>query len=269
MRRLRTVKGRILLALLLGAAAASQAAEPVNVVVYSDDAYPPYSYAEKGQARGIYAEIFRKAFAQMPEYHVEIKPVPWKRGLKMLESGEGFALFPPYFRPQERPYMKYSTPVLSESVAVFCGAAIAERVERKRWPEDFYGLRFGINAGFSLGGDSFYQAVKNGQIILDQASGNHVNLEKLILQRIDCYMNDRFSILWEWRHMNAEGMNRDGTKIIETAVVSAEQGYLGYTDRDEGRFPYKNDFIVELNKVLESMRRTGEIQRITDRILEQ
>ncbi len=255
--------------LLLAAAVTVRAAPPVDVVVYADDAYPPYSYAEKGEARGIYAEIFRKAFAQMPEYHVEIKPVPWKRGLKMLETGEGFALYPPYFRPQERPYMKYSTPVLSESVAVFCSPAIAERVERKRWPEDFYGLRFGINAGFSLGGESFDKAVKSGQIIVDPASGNHVNLEKLNLQRIDCYMNDRFSILWEWRHMNAEGLNRDGAKIIETAIVGAEQGYLGYTERDNGRFAYKNDFIVEFNKIIEAMRRTGEIQRIAERMLEQ
>ena len=259
----------IVLTMLLSAATASHAAQPIEVTVYSDDSYPPYSYAEKGEAKGIYPEIFRKAFAQMPQYHVDIKPVPWKRGLRMLETGEGFALFPPYFRPKERPFMKYSAPVLSESVAVFCSSAIADRVSRTRWPDDYYGLRFGINAGFSLGGESFDQAVKNGQIILDQASGNHVNLEKLILQRIDCYINDRYSILWEWRHINEEGLNRDGAKIVETATVAAEQGYLGYTDRDNGRFPFKNDFVTDLNKIIENMRRTGEIQRITDRILEQ
>lgn len=267
MNRIASFLANVLLALLLPAAA--HAAQPIDVIVYSDDSYPPYSYAEKGEAKGIYPEIFRKAFAQMPQYRVEIKPVPWKRGLKMLETGEGLALFPPYFRPLERPYVKYSAPVLAESVAVFCSAAIADRVERKRWPEDYFGLRFGINAGFSLGGDAFNQAAKNGQIILDPAAGNRVNLEKLILQRVDCYINDRYSILWEWRHINAEGLNRDGAKIVETAVVAAEQGYLGYTDRDNGRFPFKEDFITELNKIIESMRRTGEIQRITDRILDQ
>jgi|GEM_PF-4324324 polar amino acid transport system substrate-binding protein len=54
------------LALLLTIATRAQAAQPIDVVVYADEAYPPYSYAEKGEARGIYAEIFRKAFAQMP-----------------------------------------------------------------------------------------------------------------------------------------------------------------------------------------------------------
>ena len=164
--------------------------------------------------------------------------------------------------------MKYSTPVLSESVAVFCSAAIAEHAERKRWPEDFYGLRFGLNAGFSLGGEKFSKAVQDGHITLDQANGSRINLEKLILQRIDCYMNDRFSILSEWRHMNAEGLNRDGVKIIDTGTIAVEQGYLGYTDRDNGRFPYKEDFIIQLNKIIENMRRTGEISRIVDRTLE-
>jgi polar amino acid transport system substrate-binding protein len=266
----RTLIMKTILALLaICASATAWSSEPIDVVVFSDEAYPPYSYAENGEARGIYAEIFRKAFAQMPEYRVQIKPMPWKRGLKMLESGDGFALFPPYFRPQERPFMKYSTPILPESVAVFCSEAIAARVERKRWPEDYFGLRFGLNTGFSLGGEKFSQAVKDGHIILDQANGNRINLEKLILQRIDCYMNDRFSILWEWRHMNAEGLNHDGVKIIDTGIVGVEQGYLGYTDRDNGRFPYKEDFIIQLNKIIENMRRTGEISRIVDRILEQ
>ena len=47
------------------------------------------------------------------------------------------------------------------------------------------------------------------------------------------------------------------------------RGYLGYTDGDNGRFPYKEDFILQLNKIIENMRRTGEISRITDGILEQ
>lgn len=247
-----------------------RAAEPIDVVVYADESYPPYSYVERGEAQGIYAEIFRKAFSQMHGYHVQIKSVPWKRGLKMLEEGDAFALFPPYFRPTERPYVKYSTPVLSESVAVFCSEAITARVERKRWPEDFYGLRIGMNAGFSLGEGKFPQAIKDGSIVLDQqAKGNRENLTKLMLQRIDCYVNDRYSILWEWRHMNSEGLNRDGVKIVEAGLVSAEQGYLGYTARDNGRFPYKEDFMLQLNQIIENMRRTGEMQRIADLTLQQ
>ena len=38
-----------------------------EVVVYSDDNYLPYAYKEGGQARGIYTEILKKAFARMEE----------------------------------------------------------------------------------------------------------------------------------------------------------------------------------------------------------
>ena len=62
-----------------------------EVVVYSDDNYLPYAYKEGGQARGIYTEILKKAFARMDGFKVRIETVPWKRGVSYLEKGTGFA----------------------------------------------------------------------------------------------------------------------------------------------------------------------------------
>ena len=91
-------------------------AEVIEVTVYADADYPPYSYQEGGKARGIYADIMQKAFSRMSGYRVTIVPVPFKRGLAYLESGKGFALYPPYYWPAERPYIKtYSVPILEET----------------------------------------------------------------------------------------------------------------------------------------------------------
>jgi polar amino acid transport system substrate-binding protein len=265
-------RSRLFFSLLLCAGSSFclvHAVEAIDVVVNADESYPPYSYVESGELHGIYPAIFSKAFERMPGYRVQIKPVAWKRGLMLLETGQGFALVPPYQRLQERPYMHYSEPVLAEQVSVFCADRALAGKHRSNWPADFYGLRIGMNLGFSLGGQRFYQAVKDSKLFLDTAPSNRSNLLKLLLGRIDCYMNDRLSILWELDRIKAEGLVTDleSSKIVEAATVGQELAYLGYTDRDNGRFTYKADFIKQLNAVIVEMKKSGEIQRISESVL--
>lgn len=245
------------------------AVEVIDVTIYADESYPPYSYKENGEAKGIYPAIFSKIFERMPGYKVHIKPVPWKRGLMLLETGQGLALFPPYNRPLERPYISVSEPVLTEQVVVFCSEAVMKSRKRQAvWPEDFYGLKIGMNAGFSVGGDKYKKALKDGKILEDQAPSNRSNILKLLLGRIDCYANDRLSILWEIERIKADGVYADNSvPIVEASVISQEQAYLGYTNRDDGHYPYKADFSRVLNQVLVEMKKSGEIQKIVEDVL--
>jgi len=77
----------------------------IDVEIYADDSYPPYSYNEGGELKGIYTEILKKAFSRMEGYKVKINAVPWKRALSYIERGKGFAIYPPYHRVEDRPYM--------------------------------------------------------------------------------------------------------------------------------------------------------------------
>lgn len=71
----------------------THAAQPV--VILCDDSYPPYSYADSGEVKGIYVEIVREIASRMPGYAVSIQPVPWKRGLLQVMNGEAFGIIPP------------------------------------------------------------------------------------------------------------------------------------------------------------------------------
>jgi len=240
-------------------------AADTEVAVYADESYPPYSYKEDGEIRGIYTEILRKAFSRMEGYTVRIKAVPWKNGLKKLEKGDGFALYPPYYLNRERPYIwPYSLPILEEKVVLFCTQDVLAS-PRPEWPEDYYGLTIGNNAGFQFGGDKFWKAVKEGKIKVDEVKGNEKNLLKLGLRRVDCYMNDRLSVLWELKRLKAAGKYDEGgkhAKISEGVTISIEQGFLGFTDRDNGKFSYKDDFVKKFNRVIYEMRKTGELQKM-------
>ncbi len=55
---------------------------------------------------------------------------------------------------------------------------------------------------------------------------------------------------------------------VETVVIATEQGFLGFTDRDQGKFPYKTDFLKQFNAIVYDMKRNGEIERIAREFFE-
>ncbi|PHV06132.1 hypothetical protein CSQ96_17030 [Janthinobacterium sp. BJB412] len=255
-------------ALAAAPAVAATPEAPIAITIYGDDAYPPYSYLENGEMKGIYSDIIRAAVKRMPKYRVSLQPIPWKRGLVKLETGEGFALYPPYLRPAERPYMDYSDGILAEQLVVYCSQPVIERRPRKVWPDDYAGLRIGLNAGFLSGGKLFDQAVAEGRLSAVPARSSRTNLLKLMKGRIDCFLNDRSSIVWELGRIRHEGLAEAGAlPIAETTALSAEQGYLGYTNRDAGRFPYKHDFIRKFNAAIKEMKQDGEIRDAIEHFL--
>jgi polar amino acid transport system substrate-binding protein len=248
--------------LMFGASPRGQAAD-IPVTIYADAGYQPYSYAGKnGEAAGLYAEIVKVAFGRMKGYRIGIKPVPWKRGMAMLKSGAGFALYPPYMNLKEEPFVwPYSLPLFDEIVVAVCNREVAAR-PRPRWPDDYYGLKIGNNAGFLVGGDKFNQAVSSGKIHLEESPDTRTNILKLGRKRIDCYINDRISIRWTQRQLVREGKLAAGPAGVETVVIAIEQGFLGFTDADRGKFAYKTDFLKQFNAIVYDMKRNGEIERI-------
>jgi len=222
---------------LLGIACSAFAG--IDVLVYCDDNYPPYSYQEGIEVKGIYTEILRTAFSRMEGFNIQIKSVPWKRGLEYLKNGTGFALYPPYLRIKERPYIwPYSIPILDEKVVVFCRDDLFGKAPMLNWPEDYYGLTIGKNAGFELGGDKFLKAVKEGRIKVEESRGNRENLLKLGFGRTDCYINDQLSILWELKKLKEAGeYNEAGKqKSITHAVIFFMASALINADNRRGVF---------------------------------
>lgn len=249
------------LALICTTLVSGTAVAKTDVTVYGDDTYPPYSYVESGRLTGIYTVILENIFAKMPDYNVTLKGIPWKRGLSEIEGNKIFALYPPYKRPEQRPYMEYDVPILDEKLVVVCQKDVLSS-PRPNWPGDYMGLTIGNNAGFSAGGDEFWSAVKAGKIKVTETKGTPKNLLKLINGRIDCYMNDALSIQWELKKLQNEG-KYNGQSIAEGATISSEQGFLGIVTNGAG-FPYKESFKTEYHAILNQMRESGELDRIVN-----
>ncbi|MFB9214316.1 substrate-binding periplasmic protein [Vibrio sinaloensis] len=236
---------------------------PIEVTVYGDNAYAPYSYEENNQAKGIYVDILNAVFNEMDGYSVTIVPIPWKRGLKLLKLGRGFALFPPYYYSDKRPYISpYSEPILNEEVVVYCHPDSVQGQSLQSWPNDYLGLTVAINEAFELGGSDFWHHVKQGKIRLREEKGNRLSLLSLYNKKADCYLNDRMSILWEKQNMTDENVLPKSFRLKFGTVVSSEQGYLGFTRESAKKYPYKTDFIEQFNFQLNRLKQNGTIDNL-------
>ena len=261
---------RILLMVLLGCTlhAISWASPPIEVTILCDAGYPPYSYAEGDQAKGLYHDILRAAFARMPEYRVHIRPMPWARGLAELASGRAFALYPPYYRPSERPWMDYSRSILREKLVVFIRAEVARTLPDERFPQAYGGLRIGQNRGFINILDQNYQLMlARGELHQLYVKDNRTSLAMLYRGRLDAYINDRRSVLWELERMQRDGVFRGSSLdwVVEGPWLTGEEGHLGYTLVNAAAYPYKKDFKKRLDAILAELEREGSIVRLAKR----
>lgn len=240
-------------ALVLFSGGAGAATE---VVIYGDNGYPPYAFEKGGEASGIYVDIFKEVFAAIPDYTVSIKPIPWKRGLALVEKGKAVAVFPPYRTEDRLAWMEFSEPVLQERVVVF--GRKSKLVGKKTWPDDFFGAKVGLNSGFShvgMGGKPFAEAVKAGKIRVETAKSTDTNLKKLSVGRIDFYLND-------W--MSDVGMYRGEDPIVAGPVTTMNMGYLGFT-RKTGLFPFIPDLKMKFDAAIRQMKDSGRIKEIIAR----
>lgn len=223
-----------------------------KVTVYGDATYPPYSFGVNQFPKGIYVDILKKAFSRMEKYEVTIEVLPWKRGIKYIQNGKAFALFPPYFGEHRTAWMIYSEPILKEKVIVFGKAKKLKT--RKEWPRDFYNTTIGLNRGFGLitmAGKAFEKAVKSGKIKIMEADTNDLSLKRVERDRIDFYINDQMIDITPYKG------------IVRGMTIKVNYGYLGFTKKIEA-YPYFQDFKDSFDEIIKEMKNSGEIKSIVD-----
>lgn len=240
----------------------STADQPISVSIAADNNYPPYSYLDNGKMSGIYTDIISEISKKMTNYNISIMPLPWKRALLNVQQGEIPFIYPPYFRPKERPYLKYSSPLLTERLVMFCHRDVMEKIPRQRFPEDYKGLSIARNLGF-LVGEHILKANEDGIIKLIETTDAQAALFRIYSRRLDCYINDRLSVLFELKKL-AMKETLDQNQLIEAVVFSKEDAFLA-THQNSVHFPFAAAFLHEFNQHLQTMQTHGDIQRIIER----
>ncbi|WP_346353069.1 substrate-binding periplasmic protein [Azotosporobacter soli] len=214
------------------------------------DVYPPYEYEANGEAVGLSVEIVREGLRRAG-YTATITIYPWARALKMIESGDVDAIFTVWKTPEREAFIDYSQAIATDRqlITVKKESAITFDGDLSKLSQ----YRIGVINGFSYGAP-FDAAVKEGTIKVEEAVEVENNIEKLLSDRIDIYVEGEYVILHELK--KAGKMYR--VKSLRPAVNETDV-YLGFAKKRElGAVRDKFD------AALAEMKKDGTQQRIID-----
>ena len=241
--------------------------EKIDVTIYVDDAYKPFSFKGKdGKAKGIYINVLSTAFSRMKDFNVTIRPIPWKRGKHLMETGDGFGLAPAFYHGHDWPYLyPYSLAFYTETITAVCTDQVLE-TPRLNWPEDYIGLRIGNVAGYDgWGGTEFRKLVKDGKIQYQEAKGSAENILKLGARRVHCIMMEDTAFDYSYAKLKLSGQYSERmARIKKGAIIGVYPVYIGYskTARKMGKYPFQFDFMQAFDNEIYKMIKSGEIKKI-------
>ncbi|MDD1040947.1 substrate-binding periplasmic protein [Pseudomonas rubra] len=222
----------------------AQAAERVRYCDYP--VYPPISWSDGKQVRGLAPTVVRQLFARLG-YEVEIVVLGnWKRCL--LDAAQGRVdVVLAYNSDQRDQAMRFSTvPVLREEVAVFYNR---QRPVQFEGLEDLARYRGGLLFGESYGAD-FDRFVARHQNI-EWVSSSQQNFGKLIRGRIDFVIQERRTGQLFVEHL-------PGAEAIQALPAALSVDYLRVA---VSRHSPLSLHMAQIDEQLQRMHDSGEIQR--------
>ena len=227
-----------------------------EVTILIDENYPPYSYAVNDEARGLYVDLLREAFKELPDYRVILKPLPWQRIKRYMQKGEGFAMFPPYYHGHDWPYLyPYSIAIFQEKVMLICPDNPSYS-NREKWPNDFQKLSIGNASGYDgYGGFEFHTLVNLKKIDYVEAKGSSELLEMLIRKRLDCILmeSELFDILIHEASKNNElRLLFKPNQFVKIVLTGVDNAYIGYSAKaiKLNKYPFGDDFRRKMDNAI-------------------
>lgn len=257
----------IFMILLLISTSLSVAGEDIEVTVHVDDAYKPFSFMHEGRAKGMYIDVLRAAFSKMDGFNVKMKPIPWNRGKKMMETGKQFALTPTFFHAHDWPYLyPYSLPFYTETIIAVCTEKTLKQA-RPHWPDDYKGLIVGNVAGFDgWGGSKFRALVKQAKIHYIEAQSTDALIQMIPRGHADCIMIENRAFDYEYRRLKSSAAYNENShsKLIKGAIIGTDPVYIGYSEAaiKSGKHTYAYDFRKAFDAAIYQMNKSGEVEDI-------
>lgn len=244
----------------------SASAKQQEVLIVADDSYPPYSYVENNEIKGIYIDLINLAAQRLAkDYKIKFVAMPWKRALQEVKLGNAFAVIPPYIHSHKRDYIwPYSAALAYERVVAHCHDSIdlREHLMMQDDKSNKQSINVGINAGYMILNERLSQAKAQGLIKVWENRSTKANVLKLINRRIDCYLNDPLSTKWVLKEITADNESLNFKEIHQTIEVMVQTAHIGYSSDENNRFKFKEDFVKRFDKALAAVKRENALDKI-------
>jgi len=139
-----------------------------------------------GNIVGVNIEIVRELCRRL-KFNLDIKLVPWKRVLSLVEQGKVDAGMPLFKTPERLKYALYpSTPLHKVAMQVYTQPQ--SNFIYKNLPEDLYGKTVGIRRGYSIS-PKFDQAIADGSIEVNELDSVEQLIKMTASSRLDAMID--------------------------------------------------------------------------------
>lgn len=152
-----------------------------NKVVLAYVDYPPY-YGESLENGGPITEIIVQAYNKVG-YEVELKFVPWARGLKGAKEGTFDGLFTAWYRKDREQWFVFSAPLPPNEIVFY--KRKGDNIKFNSF-EDLKSYKIGVVRGYSNP-----PGFKEANLRIQEVTTDKQNLVKLASNRIDLALTDK------------------------------------------------------------------------------
>lgn len=197
---MKKIAGLTFLWILMVGMVSGWAQTPLNILTLE---FPPYAYTENDEIKGFAVELVREAFDRM-DVAMEIHILPWARSIRYLQDGDADGLFAMIKTDERATFADYpENPLVYENRSFFVHKDSDITFDGNL--QELREYQIGDVRGFSHG-EQYDNAVKEGVLTnIDYTNFNEQNVKKLVNNRLDLIISDKY-IVWDLlRQMDAQG----------------------------------------------------------------
>ncbi len=216
---------------------------------------PPFNYAENGATIGIASDIIRESYKRMG-YQVVFQQYPWARALAMAEEGMSDGIFCLYKTAEREKSFVYSDKIASDTQSFF--VLKDSKIHFNGRLQEMGSYSIGVTRDYSYG-EAFDEAVKTGVLAhIEAVSGIENNIEKLLIKRIDLFIEGEYLGLSKLKAMSL----LDQVRVLDVKVN--EPGlYVGFSKKRNAA-----SFAEAFNNGLAIIRKDGTYSKIINRYIQ-
>lgn len=218
---------------------------------------PPAEYMENQQAKGFNVDIAKEALSRMG-YKADIKLLPWKRALYMVENGLADGVIDAAYNKTRAQYMYYP----DEEINTENWYAFKVKDSNITLDKDFKNaknIELGISRNFVYGGE-IQKAIDNNMFkYLDEVYNNELNIKKVVAGRFDMFLGVKSTIFSIAKRIGYYD-KIEITKMTETNedyLLNSEKTYLGFSKKT-----IKKEFVTQFSNILTQMKKDGTTEKI-------
>jgi polar amino acid transport system substrate-binding protein len=225
---------------------------PLNIITLT---FPPYSFSESGQIKGISVEIIEKIFGHL-NIPVTIELLPWSRAIRNMRLGASDGIFQLLHKPERTEFLDYcDEPLIEERVNLYVPADSTLNYSGNI--QDLKDYWIGIRQDFSYG-PIFDQAKQEG---LFKHTDKTTVLALLLLlkhKKIEAIVGDQYGIPLT--------LKKHKKKLPEFTIktfqspIDQQLSYFAFSKK-KGHSAICQRF----NKQLKSMKANGEYKALIDK----